>query len=74
MNRKPYPTNLSDEQWKLLEPMLPPPFLVGRKRTVDLREVLNAIFYLSCTGCAWRYLPQELSQVDDRLLLLSLLA
>jgi len=59
MNRKPYPTDLSDEQWKLLEPMLPPPFLVGRKRTVDLRQVVNAIFYLLRTGCAWRYLPQE---------------
>jgi putative transposase len=59
MNTKPYPTNLSDEQCPLLEPMLPPPFLVGRKRTVDLRQVLNAIFYLSRTGCPWRYLPQE---------------
>jgi putative transposase len=58
MNRKPYPTDLSDEQWQLLEPMLPPPFLVGRKRTVDLREVVNAIFYVARTGCPWRYLPQ----------------
>lgn len=59
MNRQPYPSDLSDEQWKLLEPMLPPPFLVGRKRTVDLREIVNAILYLLRTGCAWRYLPHE---------------
>jgi putative transposase len=59
MNRKPYPTDLSDEQWKLLEPMLPPPFLVGRKRTVDLREIVNAILYLLRSGCAWRYLPHD---------------
>jgi putative transposase len=59
MNRQPYPTDLSDEQWKLLEPMLPPPFLVGRKRTVDLREIVNAILYLLRSGCAWRYLPHD---------------
>jgi putative transposase len=59
MNRQPYPSDLSDEQWKLLEPMLPPPFLRGRKRTVDLREIVNAILYLLRSGCAWRYLPHE---------------
>jgi putative transposase len=59
MNRQPYPTDLSDEQWNLLEPMLPPPFLVGRKRTVDLREIVNAILYLLRSGCAWRYLPHD---------------
>jgi len=59
MNRQPYPTDLSDEQWNLLEPMLPPRFLRGRKRTVDLREVVNAILYLLRSGCAWRYLPHD---------------
>jgi len=62
MNRKPYPTDLSDEQWQLLSPMLPPPFLVGRKREVDLREVMNAILYLLRSGCAWRYLPHDFPQ------------
>lgn len=62
MNRKPYPTDLSDEQWQLLSPMLPPPFLVGRKREVDLREVMNAILYLLGSGCAWRYLPHDFPQ------------
>lgn len=62
MNRLPYPTDLSDEQWRLLAPMLPPPFLVGRKREVDLREIMNAILYLLRSGCAWRYLPHDFPQ------------
>lgn len=59
MERKPYPTDLSDEQWKLLEPMLPPPASRGRKRAVNLRDILNAILYLLRTGCAWRMLPHD---------------
>lgn len=59
MNRKAYGTDLTDEQWKLLHTMLPPPALRGRKRKVDLREVINAIFYLLHTGCQWRHLPHE---------------
>jgi putative transposase len=59
MNRKPYRTDLTNEQWKLLKPMLPPPAYRGRKRKVDLREVINAIFYLVHTGCQWRNLPHE---------------
>ena len=59
MNRNPYPTDLSAEQWQLLEPMLPPPFLVGRKRRVELREIVNAMLYLTRAGCAWRLLPQQ---------------
>lgn len=59
MNRKPYPTDLSDEQWQLLVSMLPPPNQRGRKRTVDLREVINALLYLLRAGCAWRLLPHE---------------
>jgi len=59
MNRKSYQTDLTDEQWKLLKPMLPKPAPRGRKRKVDLREVINAIFYLVHTGCQWRNLPHE---------------
>ncbi len=57
MKRKTYPSDLSNEQWKLLAHMLPPPEQFGRKRTVDLREICNALFYVLRTGCAWRYLP-----------------
>ena len=59
MNRKAYRTDLTDAQWKLLKPMLPPPATRGRKRKVELREVLNAILYLLHTGCQWRDLPHD---------------
>jgi len=59
MHRKAYRTDLTNEQWKLLKPMLPPPAKCGRKRKVNLREVLNAILYLLHTGCQWRDLPHD---------------
>lgn len=59
MKRKPYPTDLSVEQWKLLEAMLPPPEQFGRKRSVDLREIFNALLYVLRCGGAWRLLPHE---------------
>src|SRR5262245_66618612 len=57
--RKPYPSDLSDDQWALLEPLLPPPVKAGAPRKTDLREVLNAIFYVLSTGCAWSALPHD---------------
>lgn len=59
MKRKTYPTDLSDEQWKLLETMLPPSELLGRKRRVNLRSVFNALCYLARSGCQWRMLPLD---------------
>ena len=59
MKRTTYPSDLSDEQWQLLEPMLPPPEQFGRRRTIDLRQICNALFYVLRTGCAWRYLPSD---------------
>ena len=59
MERKPYPTDLTDEQWKLVEPLLPPARAGGRPRKTDLREVLNALFYLVRGGCQWRMIPHE---------------
>src|SRR5215216_3181556 len=59
MKRTTYPTDLSDEHWKVLETMLPPPELLGRKRSVDLREIINALCYLLRSGCQWRLLPLE---------------
>ena len=57
--RTPYPSDRSDEQWAILEPFLPPPVKAGTPRTTDLREVLNAIFYLRANGCAWHALPPD---------------
>jgi putative transposase len=56
-----YPSDLLDEEWEILQPILKElePYTTGRPRTSDLREILNAIFYLNKTGCPWRYLPKD---------------
>jgi putative transposase len=59
MERKPYPDDLTDAQWDLLGPLLPKAKPGGRPRTTDVREVVNAILYLTRTGCGWRHLPHE---------------
>jgi transposase len=51
---------MTDEEWALVEPLIPPAKRGGRKRTVDVREVLNAIFYVLWTGCQWKALPKDL--------------
>jgi len=58
--RKRYPSDLTDEQWAVLQPLIPPALPGGRPRTVDLREVVNALFYQAKTGCPWDYLPHDL--------------
>src|SRR5947208_8141132 len=55
-----YPSDLTDEEWALVEPFIPPAKRGGRKRTVDVREVLNGILYVLATGCQWRALPKDL--------------
>lgn len=57
--RKPYPSDLTDEQWELIAPLIPV-FSRGRPREVDIREVLNAIFYQARSGCQWEMLPHDL--------------
>src|SRR5215210_7273377 len=57
--RKAYVTDLTDEQWALVEPLLPGPAWTGRRRSLDLREVVNALLYLLRTGCQWRQLPHD---------------
>ena len=59
MARKPYPSDLTDAQWQLVEPHVPPERWGGRTRSVDVREVVNAILYLLRTGCQWRAVPHE---------------
>ena len=60
MERKPYPSDLTDAQWKLVEPHVPPEKWGGRRRSVSMREVFNGILYLNRTGCQWRYIPRDL--------------
>jgi putative transposase len=54
-----YPSDLTDAQWTLIEPYIPPEPGGGRPRKTDLRDVLDAILYLLRTGCQWRYLPMD---------------
>ena len=56
---KRYPTDLTDEEWARIAPLLPKPAPRGRKPGVDLREVLNAIRYMTRTGGGWRMLPKD---------------
>jgi transposase len=60
--RRAYPSDLTDAQWALLEPLLRErePEGPGRPSTVALREIVNALLYIKQTGCPWRYLPHDL--------------
>lgn len=54
-----YPSDLTDREWKYIKALIPPAKPSGRSRQTDMRLTLNAIFYITRTGCAWRYLPRE---------------
>ena len=58
--RKAYPSDLTDAQWEQIKPLLPEAKPGGRPRSVDLREVLNALLYLDRSGCQWDMLPHDL--------------
>lgn len=62
--RKAYPPDLTDREWEVLRPLLPPPKPRGRRRRVNLREIVNAIFYVLRTGCQWDYLPHDFPPAD----------
>lgn len=55
-----YPSDMTDAEWGLIKPLIPPAKHGGRKRTVDTREVVNSIFYVLATGCQWRFIPKDL--------------
>jgi Transposase and inactivated derivatives len=56
--RKPYTSDLTDKQWAIIEPMIPG-YTTGRVRETNMREVLNAIFYVLVNGCTWKNLPLD---------------
>jgi putative transposase len=58
--RKPYKTDLTDAQWTIVKPLIPPAKPGGRPREVDMREVLNTLLYQARTGCQWELLPHDL--------------
>jgi putative transposase len=55
-----YPTDLTDDEWRVREPLIPPAKPGGRPRSVDLREIVNGVRYPLRAGCAWRLLPTDL--------------
>jgi putative transposase len=59
MNKKRYPSDLTDQQWNCIKRHIPAAKPGGRPRSTSMREVCNAIFYVARTGCAWRYLPDS---------------
>lgn len=54
-----YPSDLTDAEWAILEPLLPSPSKTGRKRGWPMREIINAIFFVLRGGCPWRMLPEH---------------
>jgi len=55
-----YPSDLTDDEWALVEPLIPPAKRGGRRREVNVREVLNGLLYVLSTGCQWRAVPKDL--------------
>ncbi len=63
-----YPSDLTDEEWAIVGPLIPPAKRGGNKRTVDVREIVNGLMYILSTGCQWAALPKDLpprSTVND---------
>jgi len=55
-----YPSDLTDAEWRHIDPLIPPAKRGGGKRRVDMREVVNGVMYVLSTGCQWRYIPKDL--------------
>jgi transposase len=54
-----YPSDLTDEEWAIVAPLIPPPRPGGGKRRTDMRAVVNGLMYILSTGCQWRYIPKD---------------
>ena len=60
MTRKAYPSDVTNAEWEIIEQLLPLAQVTGRPRQVDLREIINGIFYVLREGCSWRAMPHDL--------------
>lgn len=63
--RKAYPSDLSDEEWAVLEPLVPPAKRGGRPAEYSRREIINGILYVLRSGCSWRMMPHDLPAWDS---------
>lgn len=57
-----YPSDLTDEEWAYVEPLIPPAKRGGNKRSVAIRDIVNAMLYVLSTGCQWRAIPKDLGK------------
>jgi transposase len=55
-----YPSDLTDDEWSHIAPIIPPAKRGGRRRSVESREIVNGLMYVLSTGCQWRYVPKDL--------------
>lgn len=55
-----YPSDLTDQEWEYIQPLIPPAKRGGRRRSVNIRDVVNGIMYVLSTGCQWQYLPKDI--------------
>ena len=74
MKTQTYPTDLADRHWDCIKDLIPAAKVGGRPRSLDMRQVINAIFYILVSGAQWRMLAQGLSELEERLPLLPHLA
>jgi putative transposase len=58
-----YPSDLTDDEWAYIEPLIPPARCGGGKRRTDTRAVMNGVMYILSTGCQWRYIPKDAQHV-----------
>src|ERR1700733_13880568 len=63
-----YPSDLTDEEWAVIAPLIPPPRPGGGKRRTDMRAVVNGLMYILSTGCQWRYIPKDFPPRSTELL------
>jgi putative transposase len=71
IKRKRYPSDLTDAQWEMIEPFIPPVSAEATVPTIERREIVNAILYVLRTGCSWRQMPHDLPECGRQRTILS---
>jgi Putative transposase of IS4/5 family (DUF4096) len=64
--RRVYPSDVTDKEWVILEPLIPAAKPGGRPQEIARREIVNGILYVLCSGCPWRMMPHDAAQLEHR--------